>query len=211
MPKETKTKERRKKPEAKVTVKTILPVPFVSQYEIGRDSDGRSRACGAACVKMVLDYRGVSDADFLTIVREGQTMRGAYISGIGWSHTGLAAILRNHNVGSYTEEFRSVSVDSKNQEFLSSPFEAGHIERGIQKIAGKILDWKMPVIVSGVKNWKEKDKWHLMVITGVEKDGDRITGFFYHDPDDEDKDGRNNFVDKETFRTYWRKFAIFID
>lgn len=204
------TEDRRSKALSKVTVKTILPVPFVSQYSIDRDSDGLSRACGAACVKMILDYHN-KDVDFLKLAREGQTMRGAYISGIGWTHTGLASLLRNHNVGAYAEEFRSVEVDTKNQEFLPSQYEKGHVERGMQKIAGKILDWKQPVIVSGVKNWKEKDKWHLMVITGVEKDGDRIAGFFYHDPDDEDKDGRNNFVDKETFRTYWRKFAIFID
>lgn len=192
------------------TTKTILTVPFVSQYTIGRDTDGRSRACGAACVKMILDYHG-KDVDFLAIVKEGQTIRGAYISGIGWTHTGLVALIRNHNVGAYAEEFRSIDVDTKNQEFRPSPYEASHIERGIQKIAGKIVDWKQPVIVSGVKNWKEKDKWHLMVITGVEKDGDKILGFYYHDPDDEDKKGENNFVDKETFRTYWRKFAIFID
>lgn len=193
-------------------MKTILEVPFVSQYSIGRDSDGLSRACGAACVKMILDYRGGSDSpDFRYIVREGQTMRGAYISGIGWTHAGLAALLRNHNVGAYAEEFRSVNVDIDKQSFSPSKYEEGHIERGIQKIAGKIIDWKMPVIISGVKNWSEKDKWHLMVITGVEKDGEEIKGFYYHDPDDESKDGRNNFVDKETFRTHWRKFAIFID
>lgn len=197
--------------EHKVTVKTILPVPYVSQYSIGRDSDGLSRACGAACVKMILDYRGGDNTDFLEIVREGQTMRGAYISGIGWTHSGLASLLRNHNVGAYAEEFRSIEIDTKNQEFLPSQFEVGHVERGIQKIAGKILDWKQPVIISGIKHWKEKDKWHLMVIVGVEKDGDRITGFFYHDPDDELEPGTNKFVDKETFRTYWRKFAIFVD
>jgi len=205
------TEDRRTLFENQVTTKTILPVPFVSQYSIGRDSDGLSRACGAACVKMLLDYRTSKDNSFQDILREGQTIRGAYISGIGWSHMGLTALLRNHNVGAYAEEFRSVEVDTKNQEFRQSPFEPGHIERGIQKIAGKILDWKQPVIVSGIKNWKEKDKPHDVVITGVEKDGERITGFFYHDPDDEDKDGKNNFVDKETFRTYWRKFAIFID
>lgn len=191
-------------------MKTLLEVPYVSQYSLGRDSDGLSRACGAACVKMILDYHGKS-VDFLDLVKEGQTMIGAYISGIGWSHAGLAALLRNHNVGAYAEEFRSILVDSKNREFLPSPFEAGHVERGIQKIAGKIIDWKQPVIISGVKNWKEKDKWHLMVITGVEKEGEEIKGFYYHDPDDENKEGKNNFVDKETFRTYWRKFAIFID
>lgn len=192
-------------------MKTLLPVPYISQYAIGRDADGLSRACGAACVKMVLDYRGHKDVDFLSIVKEGQTIRSAYISGIGWTHAGLAALLRNHNVGAYAEEFKSVLVDSKNQEFLPSPFEAGHVERGMNKIAGKIIDWKDPVIISGVKRWKEKDKWHLMVIVGVEKEGEDIKGFYYHDPDDELEPGANKFVDKETFQTYWRKFAIFID
>ncbi|MBX4200232.1 C39 family peptidase [Candidatus Parcubacteria bacterium] len=203
--------DRRKREEHMVTVKTILPVPYVSQYSIGRDSDGLSRACGAACVKMVLDYRTGLDNDFHSILREGQTIRGAYISGIGWSHMGLTALLRNHNVGSYAEEFRAIDVDTRNQEFRPSTFEPGHVERGMQKIAGKILEWKQPVIVSAIKNWKEKDKPHDVVVVGVEKDGDRITGFFYHDPDDESEPGANRFVDKETFRTYWRKFAIFID
>ena len=205
------TEDRRASSENRVTTRTILPVPFVSQYSIGRDSDGKSRACGVACVKMIMDYRGNNDVDFLSLVREGLTIKGAYFSGIGWSHTGLVSILRNHNVGAYAEEFRSVQVDPDNQEFLESPFEEGHIERGIQKIAGKILDWKQPVIVSGIKGWEEEDKWHLMLITGVEKDGDRVTGFFYHDPDDESEDGRNKFVDRETFKKHWRKFAIFID
>jgi hypothetical protein len=192
-------------------MKTILDVPFISQYSIGRDSDGRSRACGAACVKMILDYRGQKDTDFLTIVREGQTIRGAYISGIGWTHAGLAALLRNHNVGAYAEEFKSIDVDVEHQAFKKSPFEKSHIERGIQKISGKILDWKEPVIVSGIKNWSEEDKPHLMVIVGVEKNGEDIEGFYYNDPDDENKKGKNCFVDVDTFRKHWRKFAIFVD
>lgn len=191
-------------------MKILLDVPYISQYSIGRDSDGRSRACGAACVKMILDYRGQKDTDFLTIVREGQTIKGAYISGIGWTHAGLAALLRNHNVGSYAEEFRSIEVDVEHQAFLLSAYENGHVERGIEKIAREVK-MERPVIISGIVGWKEMDKPHLMVVTGVEKDGDEIKGFYYNDPDDEKEPGENKFVDKETFRRYWRKFAIFID
>ena len=196
--------------DSKGITRTILDVPFVSQYSIGRDSDGLSRACGAACVKMILDFRGQS-VDFRDILREGHTIKGAYISGIGWSQVGLAALLRNHNVGAYGEEFRAIEVDIENRAFLSSPFEAGHVERGMQKIAGKIIDWQQPVIVSAIKNWREIDKPHLVVITGVEKEGDLIKGFYYNDSDDEDKEGKDCFVDIDTFRRYWRKFAIFID
>lgn len=191
-------------------MKKILDVPYVSQYSIGRDSDGLSRACGAACVKMIIDYRKSDEIDLVDIVREGRTIKGAYISGVGWAHAGLAALLRNHNVGAYSQEFRAVDVDIDNQKFLPSQFESVHIERGIQKIAGKIEEEK-PSIISGIKYWKETDKPHTMVFIGVEKEGDEIKGFYYHDPEDEREPGQNKFIDTDTFRRYWRKFAIFID
>ncbi|MDB5266437.1 MAG: hypothetical protein JWN89_252 [Parcubacteria group bacterium] len=189
----------------------ILPVPFVSQYSIGRDSDGLSRACGAACVKMIIDFRESDDVDFLSIVREGQTIKGAYVSGIGWTHAGLAALLRNHNVGAYAEEFRSVLVDSDAQKFLPSPFEREHVERGIKKIAYEVEGGR-PVIVSGIKQWKDVDKPHLMVCVGVDREEHgAVRGFFYHDPDDEDEQGESKFINTDIFRQHWRKFAIFID
>ncbi len=191
-------------------MKILLDVPYISQYSIGRDSDGRSRACGAACVKMILDYKGISDTDFLTIVREGQTIKGAYISGIGWTHSGLAELLRNHDVGSYAEEFRSIEVDVEHQTFEPSQFEDKHVERGIQKIAREVKN-ERPVIISGIVGWKEVDKPHLMIAVGVEKEGDEIRGFYYNDPDDENEPGKDKFINVETFRKYWRKFAIFID
>jgi len=190
--------------------KTLLEVPYVSQYSIGRDSDGLSRACGAACVKMIIDYRKSDSVDLLDIVREGRTIKGAYISGVGWAHAGLAAILRNHNVGAYSQEFRAIDVDSENQKFLPSTFESEHIERGVHKIAGKIEE-KKPVIISGIKYWRDTDKPHSMLFIGVEKEGDEIKGFYYHDPEDEEEQGEKKLVDIDTFRRYWRKFAIFID
>jgi hypothetical protein len=198
-------------------MKFLLDVPYISQYSLGRDPDGKSRSCGAACVYMILEYRGQTRADFLSILKEAQTIKGAFISGIGWTQVGLAALLRNHNVGAYGEEFRSVHVDVESQEFLPSEFEAGHIERGMQKIAGKVIDWKEPVIISGIKNWNEEDKPHLMLVVGVEAEGDiytkerNIKGFYFHDPDDEHAEGKNRFVDIDTFRNHWRKFAIFVD
>jgi hypothetical protein len=50
-----------------------------------------------------------------------------------------------------------------------------------------------------------------MVIVGVEKNGEDIEGFYYNDPDDENKKGNNCFVGVDTFRKHWRKFAIFVD
>ena len=44
-----------------------------------------------------------------------------------------------------------------------------------------------------------------------EKEGNYIKGFYYHDPEDEQEPGENKFLDVDTFKRYWRKFAIFID
>ena len=191
-------------------MKKLLNIPFISQYELPRDPDGLSRACGIACVKMVIDYVGQEKVSFLALSEEAKMIKGGYLEGIGWTDMGITALLRNHNIGCYSEEFRSVFNNTEQKKVLSSPFEAGHIERGIKKIAQEIENGR-PVIISGIKNWKEKSKPHKMIIVGFEKEGNTITGFYYHDPHDESKDGKNNFIDIENFRTHWRKFAIFLD
>ncbi|MDQ3089771.1 MAG: C39 family peptidase [bacterium] len=190
-------------------MKTLLYVPFVSQYSTPRDDDGLSRACGMACVKKVIDFYQGESQSLSDYMKEGKMIKGAFIPGIGWNHKGLVAILRNHEVGAYSEEFRSVFNDINSGETLPSIYELDHVERGIRKISREVREGR-PVIVSGIKQWKEKDKYHDMIILGVEKKRNNILGFYYHDPDDEDIDGRNKFVNIETFRNNWRKFAIFI-
>ena len=190
-------------------MKTLLYVPFVSQYSVPRDEDGLSRACGMACVKKVIDFYQGETQPLADYMKEGKMIRDAFIPGVGWNHKGLVAILRNHGVGAYSEEFRSVFNDIESGAVMPSPLESDHVERGIRKISHEV-QYGRPVIVSGVKQWKEKDKFHDMIILGVEKKRDEILGFYYHDPDDENKDGRNQFVDIQTFRDCWRKFAIFI-
>jgi hypothetical protein len=190
-------------------MKTLLYVPFVSQYSVPRDEDGLSRACGMACVKKVIDFYQGETGPLSDYMKEGKMIKDAFIPGIGWNHKGLVAILRNHGVGAYSEEFRSVLNDIESGVVLPSPLESDHVDRGIRKIAREVQHGR-PVIVSGVKQWKEKDKYHDMIILGVEADRRVITGFYYHDPDDENIDGRNQFVDINTFGECWRKLAIFI-
>ncbi len=191
----------------------ILPVPFASQYSLPRDKDGLSRACGIACLKMIIDFRAEEPSRIDDLLHESELVSGAYIPGIGWSHASLAIILRNHNIGAYSQEFRSVYKDIEHRTTLPSPYEVLHVERGLRKIAGKIKEGK-PAIISGIKGWNaaDKSKLHLTVFTGFEKsDKEEILGFYYHDPDDEKESGENKYIDINTFRKLWRKFAIFID
>jgi len=190
-------------------MKTLLYVPFVSQYSAPRDEDGLSRSCGMACVKKVVDFV-YGDSESLTkYVEEGKMVRNAYIPGIGWNHTGLVAILRNHGIGAYNEEFKSILNDVETQQILPGPFQENHLERGIKKIAREVQHGR-PVIVSAIKQWQEIDKPHNVVVLGVERNRENILGFYYHDPDDENIPGNNKFVDIDTFRKHWRRFAIFI-
>lgn len=197
-------------------MKVILPVPFVSQYSLPRDKDGLSRACGIACLKMIIDFRAEEPTRLDDLLQESELVSGAYIPGIGWAHASLAIILRNHNIGAYPQEFRSVYKDIVHRTTLPSPYESLHIERGIRKIAGKIKEGK-PAIISGIKGWNEADKSrldkiHLMVFMGFEKnDKEEIQGFYFHDPDDEKSPGSDKYIDINVFRKLWRKFAIFID
>ncbi len=190
-------------------MKKVLDIPYVSQGDLFQNKEGLSRACGMACVKMFIEFAHGESAALIDLLAEGQTIIGGYIAGTGWTHFGLVATLRNHNVGAYAEEFRSVKVKTATKEFAVSPYEKEHIERGILKIVREIEE-ERPVIVSGIKNWKEKDKPHLMLVTGFERDGEKIQGLHYHDPYDKEGGGENRFVDIDTFRKNWRKLAIFL-
>jgi len=191
-------------------MKKILEVPFVSQYDLPRDSDGLGRACGLACVKMIIDYFGQEKVTLVELSDEVKMIKGGYIESVGWTNMGMTALMRNHGISCYSEEFRSIFNDVKNQKIFPGVHESKLIEKGIEKIASEI-EKNNPVIISGIKNWEEKNKFHKMLVVGFEKDGEVIRGFYYHDPDDENRDGENNFVDINTFRKYWRKFAIFLD
>lgn len=189
--------------------KTILDVPFVSQYSVERDIDGLSRTCGLACVNKIIDFATGENISLGDLVAEGKMVKGAYEPGIGWNHKALVAMLRNHNVGAYSEEFKAVFNDIKSGEVKDSPYLNDHLDRGIRKIAKEVEEGR-PVIVSGIKGWKEEDKPHMMLVLGFETLDGSISGFYYHDPDDENIDGRNNFIDVTTFRNKWRRFAIFL-
>jgi hypothetical protein len=50
------------------------------------------------------------------------------------------------------------------------------------------------------------------VIIGYEKDGVKIKGFYYHDPEMlEENGGKDLFVEMEKFKEGWKKLAIFMD
>ena len=81
---------------------------------------------------------------------------------------------------------------------------------GIEKFV-KSLENEELVIVSINKFTLGQEKSHAVLLTGFEKDGEKITGFYYHDPESLDREkAAHLFVDIKTFKKAWKKFAIFV-
>lgn len=171
-----------------------LEVPFYSQYTNVTDESWQNRACAMACLKMVMDFFAPnSNPNIDELIEKGLQIQ-AYLDNVGWVHAGLCMLARNHGFAAYNEEFRSLDIE----------IEAGLIEMGIRKIRSK-LELGLPVIISCSKNFDEFHKPHQIVLVGYDE-----VGFYYHEPETRDDSGANRYVELETFRNHWRKFAIFV-
>lgn len=194
-------------------MKKILDVPYYSQHEDVKDEYWKKRSCAIVCLKMVINYYKKQDFNLPTI--QDLIEEGVFIKGLDenkdWKQDSLVILLHNLGFNAYRQEFKSFKIDlEKKKEFLSE-----HSDRmlgdGINKITGK-LSLNKPVLVSVAKKFKEESKFHMVVLTGFEMDGGgELKGFYYNDTDyRNEREGKDLFVDIETFKTYWRRLAIFV-
>ncbi len=75
-------------------------IPRYSQFLHIRDPRWRPRACGIVATKMLVDFltpHGAGKISLDAFLEEGWA-RGAYLENIGWSHKGLAALARAHEL-----------------------------------------------------------------------------------------------------------------
>ena len=185
-----------------------LDIPFYSQFTNVAQEEWKERACAPTCLKMVLDFlsggkfeKGIDD-----LIKEGLVIVGGYEPGNGWTHAGIIRLAHNHGFQAYLEEFRTIKVNVEEKTFSKSDFEDLLIEKGIEKIKNT-LGSGLPVIISCSKNFDEFHKFHQVVLIGFDDNG-----FYYHEPHKEsEEEGANRFVDFQTFKTHWRKFAIFLN
>lgn len=172
----------------------IIDVPYSCQHNA--DFNWRHRACGVACLIMLLDFYGVKHSGIDDFISRGKEK--GYIKGVGWRHDFLVEMAIEKSLKkSYRKEFKNKNLD---------------LDNSLKKHIGFLEDDK-PVIVSVGKKFKNKNKPHLIVLTGFKADDSgNLEGFYYHDPDffNSTEDGKNQFVDIETFKKYWRKMSIFI-
>lgn len=178
--------------------KLILDVPYYSQHLDVPDKYWQWRACGITCLKMAMDYYKKRDESLMELIKEG-VEKGGYCEA-GWVHEALLSLARDRRFEAFRKEYKS--QDPKEQEKL--------VKLAIKEKI-KSLKNKQPVIVSAVRKFSEEKNFHMVILTGFEKRGGKLLGFYYHDPDAfERSEGMHKFVPIETFKKYWRKMSIYI-
>jgi len=174
-----------------------LDVPHYSQFLDIADQYWMPRACGMACLKMVLDFYKKKTPSLLEMCEKGKEDEGYGPS--GWFHDYFLKVARSYGLKAERGE------------------KIGEI-MGFQKIHNELKDGR-PVIVSTTKHILGQQKFHMVVLTGYEEnDGiefpDRkghLTGFYFNEPESlYSEQGKDVFVDIKTFKHDWRRMAIFI-
>jgi len=180
--------------------KKILDVPHLSQLlDVSKDK-WQKTSCGVTALAMVTSYYLGNDSPTIDeLIDEGVLING-YDKEFGWKHSSLVVIARNHGLHGYQQEFKSREKSSEDRLTLE----------GIEKIKKVILN-NIPVLVSVKPFFRKNKASHFVVLIGLKMDGNKLTGFYYNDPESEEKgDGEHEFVALERFLEYWRKMAIFI-
>lgn len=174
-----------------------IKVNHYSQYLDVTDPMWQPRACGVACLKMLLDSRGTETPPLDEMIAQGCAI-GAH-GEWGWKHDGLIALARQYGAKLSRNEWRK--SESKTPEELN--------EEGIMFLISELIA-KRPVLVSAIKKFEEADKFHMVLLTGFDERDGAVIGFYYHDSDTTVRgEGENLFVPIDTFRAKWRRMAIF--
>ena len=156
----------------------------VPQFLDIEDKKWKSRSCGIVSLKSILEYWGVKE-NIKDLIDLG-LKKGAYISGIGWKHKGLALIAKDYGL-----------VGKNYDWFKNKP------ETAFKKLLPKLK--KYPVIISIYKNLKPGKSGHLVVLTGHENGQ-----IFFNDPDSKTKKGIQKKVGFEKFLIGWKRRIIVI-
>lgn len=162
-----------------------LPVPRYPQlldrtrwrengFESPEDSDLWSdRACGVACVGMILEYATGQPRSVVELLHEGRE-RGAYCDR-GWLHAGLAQLLARHGIAATAGELGTVDD--------LAPI----VRASALVIASITLHFPTDGSQGG----------HLVLVTGVTCQDDRVISVHFNDPSR--WGAHNNVVPAERF------------
>ena len=168
----------------------IIKTPLVDQRKETKNKKWAHRTCAICSLKMVMAWKNkkFEKMPVMKLVRQGLAMDG-YLKGIGWKHQGIVDLAKTHGLQmGFVKKFFKTEAEKK---------------KGLVFINKKLASEK-PVLASMLY----RTDGHIVVINGLRKNSNRITGYFIQDPDPQFK-GNNYFLSVKEFLTYWRGGLIF--
>ncbi|MDD3481057.1 MAG: papain-like cysteine protease family protein [Patescibacteria group bacterium] len=195
-------------------MKKILEVPYLSQFDDVSDPEWKSRACGIACLVMVLGFYEGKLRPIENLIELGTDLK-AYDKKYNWYDSGLCSIAGELGFTAFRRRWElskadtAVFLDEGRSEEDNEAYNAQALKEGVYTLV-ETLRLGSPVIVSVSKNFNEPHKGHDIVLTGFEKDGEKLLGFIYHDPNARGEKRANEFVGIDKFLEHWKRRGIFI-
>lgn len=156
---------------------TLSPSYFENGFASEAEAQAwRDRACGIACVSMILSAKGQSTPPLGTLIKEG-IERQAYVPEVGWSHYGLASMLAERGIEA---EVKALSGVDALIELLSLGKSA------ILSVA--------PRLTPAVSDGNIKKSGHLILVHGLVLKEGSPTHCIFSDPDYEQGPGNFSFT-----------------
>lgn len=195
-------------------MKKIIDVPYLSQFNDLSDVEWQGRACGVTCLAMVLAYYEGEARPIKALIDLGTELK-AYNSNYDWYDSGLCSIANQLGYTAFRRRWALSKIDTEffategRTEADNEAYDAQAVKEGLYTLE-RTLRLGTPVIVSVSKNFDEHNKGHLVVLTGYEKDGEKLAGFYYNDPNSRGKKLKDEYAHLELFLEHWKKRGVFI-
>ncbi|MCR4286045.1 MAG: C39 family peptidase [Candidatus Kaiserbacteria bacterium] len=162
-------------------ISNIFDVPFYSQFNDISAVKWQKIGCGIASLAMLIEYYKPGEVSVDVLLDEGISS-GAYLSGAGWIHRGLALLANDHGLDGMNYDLSSKNIDSAFAQFETA------LKNG-------------PVIASVYYTFDPKSPIpHLVVVNGI---SDGVV--YYNDPSDASGGGS---ISTGQFKKAWKKRYI---
>jgi hypothetical protein len=195
-------------------MKKILDVPYLSQFNDLKDVEWQGRACGVTCLAMVLAYYENEKRPLRALITLGEELK-AYNEDYDWYDSGLCSIANRLGYKAFRRRWALSKIDESFFEKEgrtvtdNEAYNAQAVKEGLYSIEYS-LRLGVPVIVSVNKDFDEVNRGHLVVLTGYEKDGEKLVGFYYNDPNSRDKKLKDEYAHLQLFLDHWKRRGVFI-
>lgn len=195
-------------------MKKVLDIPYLSQFDNLSDVEWQGKACGITCLAMVLAFYEGDPRPLKSLIELGEDV-GAVNNKGDWYDSGLCSVA---NRLGYTAFRRRWALSKPDLEVFKAEGRTDADNDAYNEVALKeglhtlenTLRLGTPVIVSVNKNFNEEKKGHLVVLTGYEKDGELLAGFYYNDPNARGTIRKDEYAHLEKFLENWKRRGVFV-